>query len=99
MAACAFDDPGRDGPARGQGLVVAEVLVLAGQVADARVDAGPRGAGQAGGVGFGGDLGGCAGAVPGQDRKCLDRYPVLGGGVTGPVQAPGRFPDVLDSLN
>jgi hypothetical protein len=65
VAAGSFDDPGGDGPARGQGMVVAQALVLAGQVADARVGAGPLGGGQAGGVGFGGDLGGGPCAVAG----------------------------------
>src|SRR5215470_6282178 len=39
VAACSFDDAGGDGPSRGQGLIVAQVLVLAGQVADAGVKA------------------------------------------------------------
>jgi hypothetical protein len=42
VAAGSLDDPGRDGPAGSQGLVVAQVLVLGGQVADA--GAGPQGA-------------------------------------------------------
>jgi hypothetical protein len=53
VAAGFFYYSGRDGPARGQGLVVAQVLVLAGQVADAGVGAGPLGAGEAGGVRLG----------------------------------------------
>jgi hypothetical protein len=96
VAAGSFDDPGGDGPARGQCLVVAQVVVVAGQVADARVGAGPLGGGEAGVVGLGGYLGGDPGAVPGQDRECLDRDPVLGCGVAGRVQGPGGFPDVFE---
>jgi hypothetical protein len=69
--------------------------VLAGQVADARVDAGPLAAGQAGGVGFGGDLGGGPVTVAGQDREGPGRGPVLGGGVPGIVEAPSGTPDVF----
>ena len=96
VAAGSFDDAGRDGPARGEGLIVAQVLVLAGQVADARIGAGPLGGGQPGGAGFGGDLGGGPGAVSGQDRECLDRDPVLGGGIGGGVQGPCGFPQVFE---
>ena len=99
VPAGSFDDAGRDGPARGEGLIVAQVLVLAGQVADARIGAGPLGGGQAGGVRLGGDLGGGPGAVSGQDRECLDRDPVLGGGIGGGVQGPGGFPDVFQHVN
>jgi hypothetical protein len=96
VAAGSLDDTGRDGPACGQGLVVAEVVVLGGQVADARVGAGPLVTGEGGGVGLGGDLGGGPGAVSGENREGLGRDPVLGGGVAGGVQAPCGFPDVLE---
>jgi hypothetical protein len=95
VPACSFDDAGRDGPAGCQGLLVAQVLVLAGQVADARVGAGPLGGGQAGGVRLGTDLGSCPGAVPGQDRERLDRDPVLGCRIPGGVQAPCGLPYVF----
>src|SRR5580704_15035500 len=65
VAAGSFDDAGGDGPARGQCLVVAQAVVVAGEVADARAGAGPVGGGQAGGVRFAGDLGGGPGAVSG----------------------------------
>jgi hypothetical protein len=99
VAAGSFDDPGGDGPARGQGLVVAQVLVLAGQVADAGVGTSPLRAGQAGGVRFGGDLGGGPGAVPGEHRERLDRDPVLGCRVAGGVQGPCGFPDVFEHVD
>jgi hypothetical protein len=86
VAACPFDDPGGDGPACCQGLVVAEEFVLAGEVM--RVRAVPLAGGQSGGVGFGGDVGGYLAAVAGQDRERFDRYPVLGCGIRGGVQAP-----------
>ena len=73
-------------------LVVAQVLVLAGQVADAGVSAGLLGAGEAGGVRLGGDLGSCPGAVPGQYRERFDRYPVLGCRIPGGMQGPGGLP-------
>ena len=91
VAAGSFDDPGGDGPARGQRLVVAQELVLAGEIADAGVGAGPLGGGQACGLGFRGDLGGGPGAVAGQDRECLDRDPVLGCGVAWRVQGTTRL--------
>lgn len=96
MAARAFDDPGCDWPALSEGLVVAEELLLVVQVADARVGPGPAAGAQAGGVGLGGDLGGGPGAVVGQHREGLDGDPVLGGGVAGVVEGPGRLP--LDRL-
>ena len=99
VAAGSFDHAGRDGPARGQGLVVAQVLVLGGQVADAGVGAGPLGGGEAGGVRLGGDLSGGPGAVPGQHRERLDRYPVLGCGIAGGMQAPRRLPDVFQHVD
>ena len=92
VAAGSLDYPGRDGPARGQGLVVAQELVLAGQVADAGVRAVPLAGGQAGGVRFGGDVRGYPGAVSGQDRERFDRDPVLGCGVPGGVQGPCGLP-------
>jgi hypothetical protein len=46
VAAGSFDDPGGDEPARCKRLVVAQVVVLAGEVADARVDPGALIAGQ-----------------------------------------------------
>jgi hypothetical protein len=91
VAAGSLDDPGGNGPARGQGLVVAQELLLAGQVADAGVRAVPLAGGEPGGVGFGGDLSGGPGAVPGQDRERFDRDPVLGGRVGWGVQG-GRRP-------
>ena len=75
-----------------QGLVVTQELVLVPQVADARVGPGAPACVQAGGVGFGGDLGGGPVAVAGEDREGLDRDPVLGGGIPGGVQAPRRAP-------
>jgi hypothetical protein len=96
VAACSFDDPGGDGPARGQGLVVAQELLLAGQVADAGIRAVALAGGKDGGVGFGGDLGGGPGAVAGQYRERFDRYPVLGGRITGGVQGPCGLPQVLE---
>ncbi len=99
VAAGSFYYPGGDGPARGQGLVVAQVLVLAGQVADARVGTGPLGGGQASRVCLGGDLGGGAVAVPGQHRERFDRYPVLGCRITGGMQGPGGFPDVFEHVD
>jgi len=99
VPACSLDDAGCDGPARGQGRVVAQVLVFAGQVADARVRAGPLGGGQAGGFGFGGDLGGDPGAVPGQDRQGLDRDPVLGRGIGGGVQGPRGLLQILKDVH
>ena len=99
VAAGAFDDAGGDGPARSQGLVVAQVLVLAGQVADAGVSAGPLGAGEAGGVRLGGDLGSCPGAVPCQYRERFDRYPVLGCRLPGGMQGPGGLPDVFEHVD
>ena len=78
-----------------EGLVVAQELALVPQVADARVGPGPPAAFQSGGVGFGGDLRGGPVAVAGQDREGLGRDPVLGGGVTGVVQAPRGVPYVL----
>jgi hypothetical protein len=92
VAAGSFDDAGGDGPARGQRLVVAQELVLAGEIADAGVGAGPLGGGQACGLGFGGDLGGGPCAVAGQDRERLGRDPVLGCGVAWRVQGPRGFP-------
>jgi hypothetical protein len=96
VAAGSLDDPGGDGPARGQGLVVAQELLLAGQVADAGVRAVPLIGGKAGGVRFGGDFGGCPRTVPGQHGERFDRYPVLGGRVGGGVQGPCGFPDVFE---
>ena len=96
MPARALDDPGRDRPARFQGLVVVQAVVLAGQVADARVGAVPLGCGEPGGLGLGGDLCGGPVAVAGQDREGLDRDPVLGGGIPGGVQAPRGTPYVLE---
>jgi len=64
--------PGRDRPACCQGLVVAQELLLAGQVLHARVRAVPLAGGEAGRVGFGGDVGGSLGAVPGQHREGFD---------------------------
>ena len=99
VTACSFDDAGGDGPSRGQGLVVAQVLVLAGQVADARVSAGPLGAGESGGVRLGGDIGSCPGALPGQYRERYDRHPVLGCRIPGGMQAPGGLPDVFEHVD
>ncbi len=58
------------GQPAGQGLVVAQVLVLAGQLPHARIRAVPLIGGKAGGIRLGGDLRGHPGAVPGQHRKC-----------------------------
>jgi hypothetical protein len=69
VAAGSFYYPGRDGPARGQGLVVAQELLLARQVADAGVRAVALAGGKAGGVRFGGDVRGYPGAVSGQYRE------------------------------
>ena len=99
VAAGSFYYPGGDGPARGQGLVVAQELLFAGQVADAGVRAVSLSGGQAGGVRFGGDLGGGPGAVSGQDRERFDRYPVLGGGVGGGVQGPCGLPQVYQYVD
>ena len=99
VAACALDDSGRDRPAGVQGLVVAQELALVSQVADARVGPGAPAAFQAGGVGFGGDLGGGPVAVAGQDREGPGRDPVLGGGVPGLVEAPCGAPDVLQDVD
>jgi hypothetical protein len=95
VAAGSFYYPGRDGPARGQGLVVAQELLLARQVADAGVRAVALAGGKAGGVRFGGDAGGDPGAVSGQYRERVDRYPVFGGGVPGRVQGPCGLPEVF----
>ena len=54
----------------------------------ARVRAVPLAGGRSGGVGFGGGAGGYLAAVAGQDRERFDRYPVLGCGIGGGVQAP-----------
>lgn len=94
MPACSLDDAGRDGPAVGEGLVVAQVLVPGVQVAHAGVHAGSPAAGQAGGAGLSGDLLRGPVAVAGQYRECPGRDPVLGCGVAGLVQAPRGFPDV-----
>ncbi len=51
-----FIYPGRDGPARGQGLVVAQERVLAGQVLHAGIGAASLLGGKSGGVRFGGDI-------------------------------------------
>ena len=69
--------------------------MLAGEVVRARVRAVPLAGGQSGGAGFGGDAGGYLAAVAGQDRERLDRYPVLGCGIGGGVQAPSA-PSVAD---
>lgn len=92
VMAGALDDTGRARPAGLQGLVIAEELALVPQVADARISAGPVGAGEAGGVGLGGDRGGPV-AAAGQDRESPGRDPVLGGGVPGFVEAPCRTLD------
>lgn len=96
VPAGALDDAGGDGPASGEGLVVAEGAEAGGEVAGAGVGAGTAGCGQAGGVGFGGDLGCGPAAVAGQDRQGLGGDPVLGGGVACLVQGPGGLPDVLE---
>ena len=62
--------------------------MLAGEVMRARVRVAPLAGGQSGGVGFGGDVGGYLAAVAGQNRERFDRYPVLGCGIGGGVQAP-----------
>lgn len=98
MPACALDDARRDRPAGVEGLAVAEELALASQVADAGVGPGASAAFQAGGVGFGGDLGGGPAAVAGQDREGLDCDPVFGGGVPGLVEAPRSAPYVLKDV-
>jgi hypothetical protein len=99
VPACSLDDAGGDGPARGQGLVVAQVLVLAGQVAHARIRAGPLGGGKSCGFRFGGDLGGDPGAVSGQYRERLDRDPVLGGRISGGVQGPRGLLQILKDVH
>ena len=96
VPAGALDDPGRDRPAGREGLVVTQVLAFVSQVADASVGAVPPAAGQAGGVGFGGDRGGGPVAVAGQDREGPGRDPVLGGGIAGLVEAPRGAPYVLE---
>lgn len=88
----ALDDTGRARPAGLQGLVIAEELALVPQVADARVGAGAAAAVQSGRVGFGGDRGGPV-AAAGQDRESPGRDSVLGGGVSGFVEAPCRTLD------
>ena len=97
MTACALDDSRRDRPAGVEGLVVAEELPLAAQVADAGGGPVPLASGQAGSVCLRGDLGGGPLAVAGQDREGLNRNPVLGGGVPGIVQAPRGAPNVLST--
>jgi hypothetical protein len=97
VTACALDDSRRDRPAGVEGLVVAEELPLAAQVADAGGGPVPLASGQAGSVCLRGDLGGGPLAVAGQDREGLDRDPVLGGGVPGIVQAPRGAPNVLST--
>jgi hypothetical protein len=72
MPARTLDDPGRDRPAGFEGLVVAQVLALAGQVADARVGAVPSAPGEPGGIGLSGDAGGGPVAVAGQDGEGLE---------------------------
>ena len=99
MAARALDYPGRDRPAGVQGLVVAQELALVSQVADARVGSGALAAFQAGGVGVGGDPGGDPVAVAGQDLRGPGRDPVLGGGVSGRVEAPGSAPEVFQDVD
>jgi hypothetical protein len=99
VAAGSLDHPGGDGPARREGLVIAQELVLAGQVAHAGVRAVPLAGGEAGGVRLGGDIRGRAGAVPGQYRECLDRHPVLGCVISGGMQAPRRLPDVFEHVD
>jgi hypothetical protein len=59
-----------------RGLVVAEELALAVEVADARGGSDPLASGQADGVGFGSDLLRDPAAVAGQHRECLGRDPV-----------------------
>jgi hypothetical protein len=68
---------------------------FSGQVADAGGGSVTLASGQVGGVCLRGDLGGGPVAVVGQDRECLDRDPVLGGGVPGGVQAPRGAPYVF----
>ncbi len=74
-------------------------LALVSQVADACVGSGAPAAFQAGCVGFGGDLFGGPVAVAGQDGEGPGRDPVLGGGVTGLVEAPCGAPYVLQDVN
>ena len=69
VPACSLDDAGRDRPARLEGLVVAEELVLAAQVSHACVRAGSLASRQAGGGGLGGDRGGGPAAAAGQYRE------------------------------
>ena len=95
VAACSFDDPSRDRPACCQCPVVGEVVLFGGQVVHARVRAVALAAGQAGCADLGGDVLRDAGAVAGQYRECLDRDPVLGGGIAGRVQAPCGLPQIF----
>ena len=96
VAAGALDDPGGDGPALREGLVVAEAVEPGGEVAGTCVGSGALGPGEAGGVGLGGDVAGDAVAVAGEDGEGLGGDPVLGGGIAGRVQAPGGLPGVLE---
>src|SRR5664279_2730749 len=88
VAAGAFNDPGRDRPAGGEGGGVVQVSGLVDQVFGAFI--GPGAAPDAGG-----DLDGMAL----QDGQYPLAYPRFGGGIAFGEEAPRRAPDVFNDVD
>jgi hypothetical protein len=95
----ALDDPGGDGPAGLECLVVAQELVLGAQVADAHIGAPPLCGTQLGPISFVLDRVGSFEGVAVQDGQRMSGDPVLGGSVARLVEAQARRPQVLEDVD
>src|SRR6266542_2533643 len=94
-----FDHAGGDRPAAGQGGVVAEVLPLGLEVADAGIDATALLGCQPGIGGLGLERGDDGVCLAGQDAHGVGGDPGFGGRVAVVVEAPGGFPEVFQDVD
>lgn len=91
--------PCRDRPAGGQRHVVAQVFLLADQVAHARIDTGVLITGQPAAVGLSGDRLGHLPGPAGQHCEGLLGDPVFCGRIVFGVEGPCGRPDVLEHVH
>lgn len=91
--------PVATGQPHGEGGVVAKLVEVSGEVADAGVGAFAPPSVQMGPVGLGRDLSGGSVCLPVEDRGEVTGDPDFGVGSAGLVEAVGRCPDVLGHVH
>lgn len=99
MAGCSLDDPGRDGPAGLECLVVAQELALGMKIADADIGAVTLSGAQ---LGLGGlilDGFGDFAGVTVQDSEGVNGDPVLSGLLAPGMETPTGRPEVLEDVD